>query len=78
MLSGIVCNRLDGVYTIDFITGNINIHIAPMTLIYCDKEKEELYVEILNTVQSLSIQGNELRLYYNNNKNYLLFKKQLS
>ena len=32
------------------------------------------YIEALNNVQSFSFQDEELKLYYNDNKNYLLFK----
>ena len=75
-LSGCGCNVLVGNYKIDFITGNINIHNFITSEVLCPPEaNEKLYVETLNKVQFFSLQGNELRLYYNNKNNYLLFKR---
>ena len=74
-LGGASCNILCGNYNIDFITGNINISIGAVTQVLCPPEmNEDIYLETLNNVHFFSLQGNELRLYYNNNKNYLLFK----
>jgi heat shock protein HslJ len=76
-LTGKTCNDLTGNYTIDFITGDINIFIYTATEMLCPpKIDEELYLETLNKVRFFSLQEDELRLYYNNNQNYLLFKKQ--
>ena len=70
------CNGLNGTYEIDYSINNLNINIGISTEVYCPKTDEELYVETLNKVQLFSIQENELRLYYNNKHNYLLFKSQ--
>jgi heat shock protein HslJ len=75
-LGGSTCNALDGNYKIVFFTGAINISIYAWTKMLCSAEfKEKQYLETLNKVQFFSLQENELRLYYNNKKNYLLFKR---
>jgi len=77
ILSGNTCNVLDGNYKIDFITGNININIIATTKMLCPPEMNaDIFLETLKKIQSFSLQGNVLKLYYDNNKNYLLFKKQ--
>jgi len=75
-LSGRICNHFAGNHKIDFIAGNINICIYAATEMLCTQSVgEDLFIETLNKIQFFSMQGNELRLYYNNNKNYLLFKQ---
>ena len=70
------CNTLIGKYDIDYNTNTINIYDIGGTLIYCPTYDEELYIESLNKVAFFSIQEEELRLFYNNRHNYLLFKIQ--
>ena len=76
-LSGKTCNALSGNYEIDFMTGNVDIYIQAASEMLCPPSvDEELYLETLNKVQFFSLQKDELRLYYNNKRNYLLFNKQ--
>jgi len=76
MLGGIgYSNSLCGNYEIDTITCTINLSVGTLTMLGLVYD-EGLFIESLNKVQLFSIRGNELRLYYNNNKNYLLFKRQ--
>ena len=69
-------NELDGSYEPDYSTNDINITIGQRTFIneLLDGNK---YVDLLNNIQSFSLEKNELRLYYADKKNYLLFKPQL-
>ena len=68
-------NELQGIYKANYSTQTIQITDFRGT------KKGEIgdgYLywnhDIWYTVQTLSLQENELRLYYNDNKNYLLFK----
>ena len=73
-LSGVGCaNTLSGNYDINYNTNNINILIWNTTEIN-HLFDEKLYLETLNIIQSFYVQGKELKLYYNDNKNYLLYK----
>ncbi|MCL1937724.1 MAG: META domain-containing protein [Candidatus Azobacteroides sp.] len=75
-LSGVSStNQLTGIYKLEEKTSSIYINIWPMTLIN-ELFDGELYCKDLNAVKSFSLQKNELRLYYNDDKNYLLFKLQ--
>jgi hypothetical protein len=75
-LSGVSStNQLTGTYILDEKTSSIHINIWPMTLIN-ELFDGELYCRDLNAVQFFSLQKNELRLYYNDDKDYLLFKLQ--
>ena len=65
-------NDLMGQYTANFETSSFEIVVG-------GTERGEvydgyLYVDALSSVQSFSLQGNELRLYYNEKKNYLSYR----
>ena len=66
-------NSIQGRYKINYNTHSVNISIELMTLVneYYDGD---LYLESLEKVDFFSLQENELRLYYNNKQNYLLYK----
>jgi heat shock protein HslJ len=68
-------NTLSGNYDIDYAVNNISLTIKLMTEIN-ELFDGRLYLESLNSVQSFSLQENELRLYYNDKKKYLLYKLQ--
>jgi len=73
-LSGFASNnRLTGSYEMDISTRNINISVWTMTLAM-EHPDGELFLESLNKVDFFSLQEHELRLYYNDKQNYLLFK----
>ena len=79
MLSGFgICNRLTGGYYINSITCSIDIKIGQATLVYCSYYdfNEEEYMDIVKKTQSFSVKNDTLRLYYNNEQNYLLFKSR--
>jgi hypothetical protein len=75
VFSGTSCtNKIDGYYHVDYgIPCSIDMVITLTTEVveYFDGE---LFVKNLSSVQSFSIQEDELKLYYNDKKNYLLFK----
>ncbi|MDR0542304.1 MAG: META domain-containing protein [Dysgonamonadaceae bacterium] len=66
-------NLIHGHYKIDYEMSHMQIICGTMTEVvpYFD---EELFVETMNLVQSFALQEDEMRLYYNDRKNYLLFK----
>jgi hypothetical protein len=66
-------NGLFGTYSIDNNLSTIEITNLGGTKIN-ELLDGKLYVETLLLIQSFSIVNNELKLYYANNKNYLLFK----
>lgn len=68
-------NELQGNYDADYSTHNVNITIGQRTFIN-ELPDGNKYVEFLNNIQSFSMEKNELRLYYTDKKNYLLFKPQ--
>jgi len=76
-LSGFSCNELRGNYEIDYSTCYINIDIQAITELN-EGGDGELFIELLNKVDSFSLQDHELRLYYNNKQNYLLLKPRKS
>ena len=65
-------NSFEGEYKIDYSKKSINIFIGFITYAgeYLDGY---LYTETLKNVDFFSLQENGLKLYYNDNKNYLLF-----
>ena len=66
----------EGKYKINYINHSISITTIYSTLIG-DDEVGNLYMEILEEkVNSFSAQENELKLYYNDKQNYLLYKPQ--
>ena len=62
-----------GRYVFDEGTSNINIYMEKMELPICERFDGDRYINSLNDIQSLGLQKNELRLYYNDKKNCLLF-----
>jgi len=70
-------NELQGNYKADYIAQTIQIFNFGGTKVG-EVGGGYLYADPFwdMTIQSFSLQGNELRLYYNENKNYLLFKVQ--
>ena len=61
-------------YDVDYKTYNMCIYCLFETTLVEFFDDGVLYGEILSTVQSFSFTNRELRLYFNDNKNYLLFK----
>jgi hypothetical protein len=76
ILSGISsANTISGHYTIEQESSKIQIQLQPTTTAneVCDGT---LYLQTINTVQSFSVKEKEaLMLYYNDKKNYLLYKE---
>ncbi|MDR0559846.1 MAG: META domain-containing protein [Prevotellaceae bacterium] len=70
-------NLMHGYYKIDYQTTYMQIVCGTTTEVipYFD---EEIFVETMNLVLSFSLQNDELRLYYKDKKNYLLFKSKIS
>ena len=68
-------NSFEGAYKIDYFKNSINISIGFMTKV-CEYLDGELYMESLKNVHFFSLEKDELKLYYNNRQNYLLFKIQ--
>jgi hypothetical protein len=67
-------NTLKGSYNADYVTRSIRFVISQQTIV--DEQNDgKLWQNILLTVESFSIQEDELRLYYNENKNYLLLSQ---
>jgi len=66
-------NVLGGAYKADYITNSIHIFNFGGTKIG-ETGDGYLWWDIFPTIQLFSMKENELRLYYNNKKNYLLFK----
>ena len=68
-------NSFEGAYEIDESKNSINISIGLMTQVneYLDGE---LYMKSLKNTDFFSLEEDELKLYYNNGQNYLLFKSQ--
>ena len=69
-------NSIQGKYNVNYSKHSINISIGTTTKKGCEYCDEELYIESLPKIDSFSLQENELKLYYNNKQNYLLFKSQ--
>jgi hypothetical protein len=73
-LSNSASNGICGSYKIDYGASNIFIHCDLMTEVAAIGD-ESLYIETLNKIQSFFLQKKELRLYYNEKKEHLLFKQ---
>ncbi|MDL2296496.1 META domain-containing protein [Bacteroidales bacterium OttesenSCG-928-B11] len=77
-LTGVAAsNQLMGRCEIDYATCEIHIAIGNVTCIN-ELFDGNRYIADLNKIQSFSVKGDELRLYYNNKKNYLLYKTRQS
>ena len=70
-------NQLSGNYSIDYTTSCIDISNFIGTEI-AERGDGQQYLEGFNSIQSFSLQKDELRLYYKNNEKYFLFKSQES
>ena len=68
-------NTLVGEYTVNAETQSIFLSIKGGTKVGEIGDGKMWSDDILPTVNSFSLNENELRLYYNNQKNYLLLKK---
>jgi hypothetical protein len=70
-------NSFEGKYKINYHRNKINLSMGMGTLSgeFLDGN---LYMEILPKVDFFSVQENELKLYYNNKQNYLLYKSKKS
>ena len=66
-------NELRGNYDINYTTSYINFYQIGGTEIN-ELFDGKLYIESLSKVDFFSLQENELKLYYNNKQNYLLYK----
>ena len=67
-------NELGGCYVIDYEKQHIQVLSFGGTKIN-EIGDGKLFCDALRTIQSFSLQKNELRMYYNNKQNYLLFKQ---
>ena len=67
-------NNFIGTYTIDIKTSSISITMGGTKINEIGDGIS--YVKSLNTVEKYMIDNNILKLYYNDNKNYLEFKRR--
>lgn len=67
-------NDLNGHYII-YSNDSIKLNIGQMTFIN-EVFEGDLFVESLNLISSYIISDNNLKLYYNNNQNYLKFERR--
>ena len=67
-------NNFIGTYTIDIKTSSISIAMGGTKINEIGDGVS--YVKSLNTVEKYMIDNNILKLYYNDNKNYLEFKRR--
>jgi len=70
-------NQLAGTYVFDEKKSSIHINIHQATLV-TEAFDGNQYLDALNVVQSFLLHKDELRLYYNDQKEYLFFKLQKS
>jgi len=75
MSSSSVKNSLGGTYTYNYKMHSFRI-IEYESILFLEREDGVLWKSILLTVNAFTLLEDELRLYYNENKNYLLFKSQ--
>jgi hypothetical protein len=68
-------NTLHGTYDVNYLTYSISFTTYWQTIV-AEHGDGELWKSILLAVEKFSLQEDELRLYYNGNKNYLHFKSQ--
>jgi len=66
-------NSISGTYETDFETGSFHITTRLSTHVGETSDGYQ-YCDVLPKVQHFALQENELRLYYNDKKNYLLYK----
>jgi len=66
-------NSIGGKYKINYNTRYINISME-LTTLNNEYSDGYLYLESLEKVDFFSLQENELKLYYNDKQNYLLYK----
>lgn len=66
-------NDLGGTYEANSVTNSIRIIGLGGTKVG-EVDDGTLWRNVFPTIKYFSLQDNELRLYYNNNKNYLLYK----
>ena len=76
LLSGFTFNNLmNGSYSINYNTDKLHIQCGAATYI-AEYSDGELYPICLNMVETFSFTDKELKLFYNNQKNYLLFNRR--
>jgi hypothetical protein len=73
--SSSVKNSLCGTYTCNYKMHSFRM-IGTESLLFLERGDGVLWKSILLTVNAFTLLEDELRLYYNENKNYLLFKSQ--
>ena len=66
-------NDINGSYEVDYTTNNIRFFDVRSTAVG-ELGNGDLYYYVWRKIQSFSLKKNELWLYYNDNKNYLLFR----
>ncbi len=66
-------NSLSGIYTVDYTENNIRLSDLFGTEL-AERGDGIMYVNTLYRIHSFSCKKNELKLYYNENENYLIFK----
>jgi len=67
-------NDFTACYEVNYMTRSFQIINLLGTRVGEVNGDQELYIDAIRSVQSFSLKKNELRLYYNDNNNYLLFK----
>ena len=67
-------NRYSGQYLVDYKTNSLKIGSFIGTRAN-ELFDGKLYIRLLESIQPFSMKKNELYLYYNDKKNYLLFKR---
>ena len=68
-------NSIEGKYNIDCNTNKIKIFVLSGTAAG-ETSGGKLYMDVLSKVDFFSVQDNELKLYYSNKQNYLLYKSE--
>ena len=68
-------NRIEGKYSINYSKNKINISMS-MGTTACELPDGNIYADALVEVDFFSVEENELKLYYNDKQNFLLFKSQ--
>jgi len=69
-------NSISGTYNADYATKSIRFSDLFTTRVGAPWSDESLFYDLLWKIETFSLQGNELKLYYNGNKNYLFFRSQ--
>ncbi|MPN26491.1 hypothetical protein SDC9_173916 [bioreactor metagenome] len=60
----------------DYTHSTIDMHNRLLRIAMQDTHDGELYHTALEAAKTFELSDTELKLYYNNGKNYLLFKKR--